>query len=159
MENSKRTVKKIPHTDNYTLIRAIVIGIAYREKIKERHKMLIRPTNKQLQAEVYRAVVACNIINRKCEISDMAELEKYFKKYKLVLLDENYIDSEKVIYVNNKQKFEKIIYIQCSTGGFNVIDSMESYCGKYYFCEHCTDIFSYVRDHEFCEFKEYDKFK
>ena len=73
MENSKRTVKKIPHTDNYTLIRAIVIGIAYREKIKERHKMHRRPTNKHLQAEVYRAEVACNMTNRKCEISDMAE--------------------------------------------------------------------------------------
>ena len=89
----------------------------------------------------------------------MVELEKYFKKYKLVLLDENYIDSVKGIYVNNKQKFERIIYIQCSIDGFNVIDSMRSYCGKYYFCEDCTDIFSYVRDHEFCEFKEYDKFK
>ena len=66
-----------------------------------------------------------------------------------MLLDENYIDSEKVIYVNNKQKFDKIIYIQCGTLGFNVIDSIQSYCGKYYFCEHCTDIFSYVRDHVF----------
>ena len=139
MENSKRTVKKITHTDNFTLIRAIVIGIAFHEKTKRRHDMLQKPTNKQLQAEMYRAVVACNMINRKCEIIDMAELEKYFKKYKLVLLDENYIDSEKVIHVNNKQKFDKIIYLQCSTNGFNVIDSMRSYCGKYYFCEHCTD--------------------
>ena len=87
------------------MIRAIVIGIAYREKMKERHNMHQRPTNKQLQAEVYRAVVACNMTNRKCEISDMAVLEKYFKKYKLVLLDDNYIGIEKVIYVNNKQKF------------------------------------------------------
>ena len=45
MENSKRTVKKISNTDNYTLIRAIVIGIVYREKIKERHNMLQRPSN------------------------------------------------------------------------------------------------------------------
>ena len=67
--------------------------------------MLQRPSNKQIQAEVYRVVVACNMTNRKCEISDMAELEKYFKKYKLVLLDENYIGIEKVICVNNKQKF------------------------------------------------------
>ena len=108
MENSRKTVKKIHYTDNYTLIRAIVIGIAYREKIKSRHDMLQRPSNKHLQAEVYRAVVACNMSNRKCEISDIVELEKYFKKYKLVLLDENYIDSEKVIYVNNKQKFDMI---------------------------------------------------
>ena len=28
----KRTVKKIYHMDDFTLIRAIVIGIAYREK-------------------------------------------------------------------------------------------------------------------------------
>ena len=48
MENLKRIVKKILHTDNYTLIRAIVIGIAYHEKIKERHKMLRRPTDKIL---------------------------------------------------------------------------------------------------------------
>ena len=41
MENSKRTFQKIPHTDNYTLIRAVVISIAYRLKIKERHKLLI----------------------------------------------------------------------------------------------------------------------
>ena len=67
---------------------------------------------------MYQAVVACNMINRKCEISDMVELEKYLKKYKLVLLDKNYIDSEKVIYVNNKQKFDKIIYIQCRTDVF-----------------------------------------
>ena len=58
MENSKRTVKKIHHTDKFTLIRAIVIGIAYREKIERRHDMLQRPSNKQLQAEKYRAVVA-----------------------------------------------------------------------------------------------------
>ena len=62
----------------------------------------------------------------------MSDLEKYFKKYKLVLLDENYSEnySEKVIYINNKQKFDKIIYIQCSTDGFNVIDSMRSYIVK-----------------------------
>ena len=68
MENSRKTVKKIHYTYNYTLIRAIVIGIAYREKIKERHNMLQRPTNKQLQAEVYRTEVACNMTNRKCEL-------------------------------------------------------------------------------------------
>ena len=68
--------------------------------------MIQRPTNKH--SEAYRAENVCNMINRKCEISDMAELEKYFKKYKLVLLDENYIDSEKVIYVNNKQNLKRL---------------------------------------------------
>ena len=86
------------------MIRAIVIGIAYSEKIKERHKMFIRSTNKQLHLEVYKAVIACNLINCQCEIRDMSEMQNYFKKYKLVLLDENYIDSEKVICVKNNKK-------------------------------------------------------
>ena len=63
------------------LIRALVIGIAYREKIKSRHDILQR----------------CN--------------------------------------------------------AFNVIDSMKSYCGKYYFCEKCIDIFSFAWDHDPCPLK------
>ena len=43
----------------------------------------------------------------------MAELNKYFKKYKLVFVDENYFDSEKVIYVSYKLLFDKIFYKNC----------------------------------------------
>ena len=46
MENLKRTAKKMSHTENYNLIRAIVIGKAYREKTKHRCYMLMGPTNK-----------------------------------------------------------------------------------------------------------------
>ena len=38
----KRTVKKIYHVDNYTLIIAIVIGIAFRERMKNRKNFLQR---------------------------------------------------------------------------------------------------------------------
>ena len=41
--------------------------------------MLQMPTNKQIQAEVFRTIVACNMINRKCKNSDMVKLEKYLK--------------------------------------------------------------------------------
>ena len=47
MSNQRRTVKVVFNNDNYCLIRAIVIAIAYKEKINERHKMLQRPTNKK----------------------------------------------------------------------------------------------------------------
>ena len=33
---------------------------------------------------------------------------------------------------------------------YNVIDSIKSFCGKYYFCEACVDIFSYKCDHYLC---------
>ena len=154
MPESKRTVKKIYSTDNYCLIRAIVIAIAYREKIKERFDMLKRPTNKKLLAEVHKAAKACNIINRHTNHDDIAELEKYFVKYRIILLDENYIESEKVLYVNpDYTKFEKNIYLQLSGDHFNVIDSIKAFCGKYYFCEYCIDIFSYACDHCPCPIK------
>ena len=63
MSNQKRAVKVIFNNDNYCLIRAIVIAISYKEKIKEHHNMLKRPTNKNLVAEVYKAATACNIVD------------------------------------------------------------------------------------------------
>ena len=53
MSNHKRTVKVVFNDDKYCLIRAIVIAIVYKEKIKERHNILKRPTNKKLVAEVH----------------------------------------------------------------------------------------------------------
>ena len=55
MLNEKRTVKVVLNNDNFYLIRSIVIAIAYKEKIKERHNMLKRPTNKKLVAQVHKA--------------------------------------------------------------------------------------------------------
>ena len=44
----KRTVNKIYHVDNYTVIRAIVIGIAYHERMKNRKNFLHRASNQQV---------------------------------------------------------------------------------------------------------------
>ena len=70
----KRTVKKIYHLDDFSLIRAIVIGIAYREKIKSWREMLKRLTNKQLCQAVNKVANACNL--SKPTINDLPELEK-----------------------------------------------------------------------------------
>ena len=49
MSNQKRTVKVVlNYNDKYCLIRAIVIAIAYKEKIKEPKQMLQRPNNKKI---------------------------------------------------------------------------------------------------------------
>ena len=154
MSNQKRKVKVVLNNVNYCLIRAIVISIAYKEKIKERKQMLQRPTNKKLVAEVNNAAEACNIINRCATINDIAELEKYFVKYRIILLGENYVDSEKVLYANpDYGKFKSNIYIIHDGDHFNVIDSIKAFCGKYYFCEACVDIFSYACDHYLCPIK------
>ena len=75
MSNQKRKVKVVLNNVNYCLIRAIVISIAYKEKIKERKQMLQRPTNIKLVAEVHKAAAEWNIINRCATINEIAELE------------------------------------------------------------------------------------
>ena len=57
----KRTVKKIYHMNDFTLIRAIVIGIADREKLIQHHEMLHRASNKYLLEEVFKAAHTCNL--------------------------------------------------------------------------------------------------
>ena len=61
-------------------------------------------------------------------INDLIELEKYFGKYRIILLGENYIDSEKVLYANpDYGKYEKNIYIIHDCDHFNVIDSIKAF--------------------------------
>ena len=56
-----------------------------------------------------------------------------------------------MLYANpDYAKFEKNIYIIHDHDHFNVIDSIKAFCGKYYFCEACVDIFSYRCDHYPC---------
>jgi hypothetical protein len=129
VKKSSRTVKKIYNIDNYTLIRGIIIGIAYREKVKNRKNFLQRPFNRQVRAACYKAAMTCKIILRKADIGDLPNLEKYFK-YNIILLDEDYLDSQKVLYSSNSI-FQKNIYLQWRPPwGINIIDSIKSYCGK-----------------------------
>ena len=71
--------------------------------------MLRRPTNKQVCHAVNKAVNVCKIITPKN--NDLPELEKYFK-FKLILLDEDYIESEIVLYNNKDANYEKNINLQ-----------------------------------------------
>ena len=57
---------------------------------------LQRASNQQVRAAVYKAVCSCKLFNRKADIHDLADLERYFK-YRLILLDEDYQNSEKIL--------------------------------------------------------------
>ena len=72
-------LKKIYHVDNYTFIIAIVIGINYREKMKNRKNFLQRASYQQVRAAVYKAVCSCKLSNRKADMHDLPALERYLK--------------------------------------------------------------------------------
>ena len=123
----KKSVKKIKNTDNFGLIRAVVIGIAYTELDPKRHHMLQRTTNRRLLNRVYQAAYQCNLLNKKCKINDLKILERYFEKYRIILLDNNYKLNRKLIYYNDDVNFKKNIYLQYTDKQINVIDSMPAY--------------------------------
>ena len=102
--------------------------------MENRKNSLQRASNQQVRAAVFKAVWSCKLFNRKADIHDLAGLARYFK-YRLILLDEDFQNSKKIL-VNKNAHYEKTIYLQCRTPwGFNVIDSIKKYCEK--FCEKC----------------------
>ena len=101
----KKTVRTISCIDNYTIVRAIVIGIAYWQKLKIRSDLIRNYNNKKLQTEVLKALTNCKLLNTKEEINNVPILELYYKKYKIIIIDKNFISNNHIIYINNKDKF------------------------------------------------------
>jgi len=131
---TKYTIKEILNTDNFCLIRAIVIAIAYYENNPDKCNMLQRPTNKKLMAKVLQAAKACNIDNRPCTINDIKNLEIYFKEYQIMVIDNTYKITNNPVYLNKIDEFNKHLYIFHDINHYNVIDSMGAYLNKSYYC-------------------------
>ena len=55
----KKTVRTISYIENYTIVRAIVIGVAYCQKLKIRSDMIRNYNNKKLKTEVLKALMKC----------------------------------------------------------------------------------------------------
>ena len=71
-------------------------------------------------------------------------MECYFKKYKIIIIDKNFISNNHIIHINNKDKFEQEIYLEPVETGFNFIQSVTSYLEGRNFCEYCVQIISCV---------------
>ena len=118
----KNAIKEIINSDKYCLIRATVIAIAFIENDSSKYDMVKRPTNKKLMAEVHKAVEFCKIENRACTINDLIKLEAYFEHYQIMLIDETYKLTNKILYFNHQDKFNKYIYLLHVGDHYNVID-------------------------------------
>ena len=103
-------MQEIINSDNYCLIRAIFIAIAFIENDSSKYDIVKRPTNKKLMDEVHKAVAFCKIGNRACTINDLIKLEAYYKHYQIMLIDETYNLTNKILYLKHQDKFNKYIY-------------------------------------------------
>ena len=65
----------------------------------------------------------CKIGNSACTINDLIKLKAYFKHYQIMLIDETYKLTNKILYLNQQDKFNNYINLLHVGDQFNVIDS------------------------------------
>ena len=74
------------------------------------------------------------------KISEQKSRNKSEKKYKIIIIDKNFLCNNHIIYINNEDKFEHEIYLQPYETCFNFIESLTSYLKGRHFCEYCVQI-------------------
>ena len=143
----KNSIKDIFNSDKYCLIRTIFIAIAFTENNPAKRNMLQCPTNKKLMDAVYKAADLCKIVDRPCTVNNLIKLEAYFKHYQIMLIDESYKLTNKILYLNRQDKFNKYIYLLHTGDHFNVIEPIGSYLFKSYCCDICKKLFDHTEEH------------
>ena len=146
---AKQSIKEINNTDNFCLIRAIVIAIAYCEKHPDRHNMLSRPNNKRMLNKLNCIRNVKNIQDEPCGINELIKIEKCYKYYQIMLIDSTYKITNKPLYLNTTDKFSRYIYLLYihEDQHYNVIESMASYLFKSYYCDLCKKGFDHPEEH------------
>ena len=80
-------------------------------------------------------------------ISDLINLEAYFKDYQIMLIDQSYKITNKALYLNQTSKFNKHIYLFHTGDHYNVVESMAAYLFKSYYCDLCKMGFDHPEEH------------
>ena len=80
----KKSILVIENTDNFCLIRAILIAKAYVDKDKFPHN-LTRPNNQELTRRTLNIVKILNIPNQECGVNEIHKIENYLEEYQIMV--------------------------------------------------------------------------
>ena len=107
--DSKRSIIKLYNTDNYCLVRAVIISILYIEDRKKYNYYLENET--EFEEEVYDVVNKLEISNLPAGYNEYIKLENYYDDYQIMIIDEYYGNIDDAIYLNKEKKFKKFVYL------------------------------------------------
>ena len=130
--------------DNFCLIRAVIIAIAYIEKDKDLNKLL-RYRSTLLLNKTLDVAKKCQIENEPSGINEIKKLEVFFKDYQITLINNNGMINNEPIFVGELSK--KFIYISFTGSHYNVIKSMPKFVHKSYYCHFCKVGYNNRTDH------------
>ena len=136
IQNSRSV--KIINSDNYCLLRAILVGKAYADKEKNA-KLLTRKNNRKLNSLVKKYVSDLNLPDRHLNLDDLKIIDDHLNDYQITLYS-SISDGSSILYPEKKKKHkkvEKFINITFENDHFNTITSMTAYLKCSYFCQFC----------------------
>ena len=144
----------IKNEDNLCGLRAVIIAVAYDKYQENKTKENLRTFNKlsrfrstMLQTLVDLIGSKCNIFG-KCSILQFRKLEVYFRRYQIIVIENNGKTNPVPIYDGNYN--ERQIYL-CYTGShYNVIKRPKVFFKATYICIRCNKKYKNLKDH-FCQ--------
>jgi hypothetical protein len=144
--DTKSSIIKIYNDDNYCLLRAVLIGIAYITKNQDIIKIF---NKKSLEFTNYVLFHAKNLMleNEPSGHKDISKIENYFEDFQIMVIDKNYQCKSHALYLNENKEFNKFIYILYNNNHYHFIKSIKSYLNRVYYCDFCKIGFNTINSH------------
>ena len=79
-------------------------------------------------------------------LPQLIKLEKYFRYYQIMLIDQSYSSTHMTLYLNTIDKFKKYMLLNTDKH-YDVIESMISYLNISYYCDLCKTGFDHPEEH------------
>ena len=143
----------VVNSDNFCLVRAILIGKAFFDKEKYAFT-LVRKNNRKLNTLVKEVVKYLKFPDEFLNLMHIKMIEEYFVDYRITVYD-SVLNGSRMIYPRSwaesfRDKREKFIDLCCENEHYIVITKMTSFYNCTYFCQYCKVKYSNLNDHD-CE--------
>ena len=130
--NLKPGIKNVYNSDNYCLLRAILIGKAFTDNDPDKNK-LAEPNSTLLNRMVEKIIKELKIEDKPLGLEELKMIEMYLQDYQITLINGDGKLEKKPIYVGPLNK--KFIYICYTESHYKVITSMKAFYNRQYFCK------------------------
>jgi hypothetical protein len=153
---------KIINSDNYCLVRAVLVGKAFADK-EENSYLLVRKNNRNLNNRLSELLKVLALPDEFLNLTHLKMIEDHLKDYQITVYD-SFSNGSSIIFpfeiTPEKSKHKKFINIIFENLHFNVITSMTAFYECNYFCQYCKIKYSNLGQHD-CEYlcqscKRYD---
>jgi hypothetical protein len=142
----KKSIITINNSDNYCLIRAVIIAKNIADGLPFEH--LLKEDNFEMKTKLQKIIKDLNIPDKPLGIPEISNLEKYFVWYQIMLLDKEGKINEPLYLNTLENHFTKYIYIAHYEKHFYIIQKPHIYFNRSFWCHKCKIGFNDCHHHK-----------